>query len=223
MSTLIVGGTSGLGLELAREMSEPKEDVIVTGRHDPKVPFARYHEFHLSRGNLPNRIGQFVLDLPPIETLVYAAGFYQDGHITDLRDEQVDEMINVGGRGLIFFVKKILEKQKTLNELVIITSTSQWTPREFEPVYNFVKAGAAHYSHGQSLDPRIGKTLVVGPSGMKTGFWEGTGKDTSHMMPEDWVAKQIMELRERDDTYIFAKILGATSALPKRVELVETR
>jgi short-subunit dehydrogenase len=218
-NTLIVGGTSGLGRELAYLMaaSDHYEYPIVTGRHDPEVGFAEYREFDLNKGNLPARIGQFVMDLPPIKSLVYAAGFPQMGHITELSDEEVDAMFDVGGRGLVFFVKKLLEKQDYLDELVTITSTSQWTPREFEPVYNFVKAGAAHYSHGQSLDPRIGKTLVVGPSGMDSEFWEGMDKDTSKMMSPEWVARRIMELRQKDDKYLFAKILGATAVLPRRV------
>lgn len=219
MNTLIVGGTSGLGLELAKVMAVEGEKPIITGRHNPEVDFAEYQEFDLSADNLPERVGQFVTGLPPIKTLVYAAGFYQEGRITDLRDEQIDEMIDVGGRGLIFFVKKLLEKQGELPELVTITSTSQWTPREYEPVYNFVKAGAGHYSHGQSLDPRIDKTRVIGVSGMATEFWSGTDKDTSNMLQPEWVARQITQLLDRDEEYIFARVLGATSDLPKRVEI----
>jgi len=219
VNSLIVGGTSGLGLELARNMSTEGSQVFVTGRKDPNVDFAEYKEFDLSVGNLPKRIGEFVTKLPTINTLVYAAGFYQEGRITDLTDEQVDEMIDVGGRGLIFFTKKILEKQNKLDELIAITSTSQWTPRELETTYNFVKAGAKHYAHGQSLDRRVGKTLVVGPSGMKSGFWKKTVKDTSSMMEPSWVAEQIMELRKLDGNYNFAKVLGAFGDLPDRVEI----
>ena len=218
-NTLIIGGTSGLGLELARNEARQGNSVAITGRHNPGIDFAIYREFDLAKNNLPARIGEFVTGLPAINSLIYAAGYYQEGHITDLSDEDVDAMINVGGRGLVFFVKKLLDKQGELDELVTVTSTSQWTPREFEPVYNFVKAGAAHYSHGQSIDSRIGKTLVVGPSGMDTAFWSDTEKDTSVMMRPEWVAEQIMKLRKNNDQYVFAKILGATATLPARVEL----
>jgi NAD(P)-dependent dehydrogenase (short-subunit alcohol dehydrogenase family) len=223
MINLIIGGTSGLGLEVARFMAaqDNYEHPIVTGRHDPEAIFADYREFDLNTEPLADRIGKFVMELPPIHALVYSAGFYQEGHITDLSDADVDKMFNVGGRGLVFFVKKLLEKQGNLEELITITSTSQWTPREFESVYNFVKAGAGHYSHGQALDPSIGKTRVIGVSGMSTEFWDGTDKDTSKMLPPEWVARQIMGLRKSDKRYRFAKILGATADLPQRVEIVE--
>jgi short-subunit dehydrogenase involved in D-alanine esterification of teichoic acids len=50
---LIVGGTSGLGLELARNMSVNDEQAIVTGRHDPNVDFAEYRHFDLAGDHLP--------------------------------------------------------------------------------------------------------------------------------------------------------------------------
>ncbi len=218
MSGLIIGGTSGLGLELARDMAEHHERVIVTGRHDPGVDFAEYRQFDLAGGDLPQRVGRFVLDLPPVGTLVYAAGFYQEGHIADLSDEEVDTMINVGERGLIFFTKKLLEKQRHLDELITITSTSQWTAREREPVYTAAKAGAGHYSHSLSLDPSIGRTRVIGMSGMRTAFWDGTEKDTEPMLDPAWVAERIMELRGDSRQYLFARILGQTE-LPQRVEV----
>ncbi len=221
MSNLIIGGTSGLGLEIAKHMSSVGEDVIVAGRHDPEVSSLEYRHLDLAGGDLPQRMGRFVAELPPIKSLVYAAGFFQEGHMTELSDEDVDAMVDVGGRGLIFSVKKLLQEQGDLGELVTVTSTSQWVPRELEPVYNFVKAGAAHLSHGLSLDPRIDRTLVVGTSGMDTEFWCGTDRDTSSMMSAEWVAERIMDLRRLNAGYTFAKILGAIDGLPRRVEIVE--
>lgn len=223
MSELIVGGTSGLGLNLAKYGLEAGRRVIATGRSIPDVDGIEFRNFDLAQSNLPGAVEEFVGSLPPVDSLVYAAGYFQEGRITDISDEQVDEMISVGGRGLIFFVKKLLEKQGALPELVTITSTSQWTPREFEPVYNFAKAGAAHLSNGLSLDSRIGKTLVVGPSGMATNFWMNTGRDMAGMMDPAWVAGQVENLRNDDYTYRFARILGAFNNLPDRVEVIETR
>ncbi len=223
MNALVVGGTSGMGLELGHLMYANGDSVIVTGRHDPEVESIEYRTFALHEQLLSQRIGEFVSGLPEVHTLVYAAGFFQKGHITELSDDQIEEMLDVGGRGLIYFVKHLLEKQGALPELITITSTSQWTPRELEPVYNFAKAGAGHFSNGISLDPRVGKALVAGPAGTASEFWEGTDQDTSMMMAPKWVAEQIMRLRTDEYSYRFAKILRATDDLPNRVEIEETR
>lgn len=220
MNSLVVGGSSGLGLEVAKQLRAEGE-VYVTGRR-PKLdePGVKYERLDLAQGDLPSRIGQLVMKLPKINHVVYAAGYFQEGRITDLSDEQVEEMIDVGGRGLIYFMKSILDKQDKLDELTTITSTSQWTPRRYEPVYNFVKAGAGHFSNAMAEDGRVGKVLVVGPAGMDTAFWDGVERsDKSSMLDPAWVAGQIIDLRRGDYQYRFVKILRE----PAKVEIKETR
>lgn len=220
MNTLIVGGTSGLGLEIAKGQSEQEGDVYVTGRRELEEAGLHYEQFDLSEPNLPARIGELVTKLPEINTLVYAAGYFQEGTVTDLSEEQIEEMIDVGGRGLIYFTRAVLEKQGQLDELVTITSTSQWTPRKLEPIYNFAKAGAAHFSNAMAEDGRVGKVLVAGPAGMNTGFWEGIERDDlDKMLDPSWVADEVLKLRDDDYKYRFAKIMRQ----PARVEVVETR
>jgi len=221
MTTLIIGGTSGLGYKLALALAKTNEEVYVTGRRelDEKTNII-YKQFDLTTPNLPERIHGLIESLPTITTLIYAAGYFQDGRVTDLSAEQIEEMIDVGGRGLIYATKEILAKQAGLDELVTITSTSQWTPREREPIYNFVKAGAAHFSNAMAEDGRISKVLVAGPAGMDTAFWDGVARDDSaQLLSPEWVASEVMALREGEYKYRFAKILRE----PARVEIIETR
>jgi short-subunit dehydrogenase len=220
MSDLIIGGTSGLGLELARKLVAGGSKVIITGRKNPNVDFTEFKKFNLTADNLSQRIQDLVSGLPEIERLVYAAGFYQEGTVTDLDEEQIETMIDVGGRGLIYFVRSLLEKQGGLKELVTITSTSQWTPRKLEPVYNFAKAGAGHFTNAMAEDGRIEKVMVAGPAGMKTEFWEGVERDDlDTMLDPEWVAQQIMDARQKDYRYKYIRILRQ----PARVEEVEER
>ena len=220
MTTLVVGGTSGLGLELAKELLGSGQKVIVTGRRKLSEKGLGYESLDLSADHLPKKITELVKGLPALNTVVYAAGYFQDGRLTDLTEQQIEEMIDVGGRGLIYLMKAILEKQEQLDELITITSTSQWTPRQREPIYNFVKAGAAHFSNALAEDGRIHKVLVAGPAGMRTAFWDGVKRDDlDSMLDPAWVAQQIMKLRADNYKYRFAKIMRD----PARVELVETR
>lgn len=216
----MVGGTSGLGLEIAKELHGTGDVVYVTGRRELDELSLHYEHFDLAAADLPKQVHQLVAHLPEINRLIYAAGYFQEGRVTDLSEQQIEEMINVGGRGLIYFTRSILEKQDKLDELVTITSTSQWTPRKLEPIYNFAKAAAAHFSNAMAEDGRVGKVLVAGPAGMKTAFWDGTKRDDlDKMLDPTWVAGEVMKLRSDDYKYRFAKIMRE----PPRVEIVETR
>jgi short-subunit dehydrogenase len=219
-TTLIIGGTSGLGLELAKLYAAAGDQVIVTGRTDPKSDFAQFHKLDLGGKNLAETIATFVQGLPTIDRLVYAAGFYQEGRVTDLSPGQINTMVQVGGTGLIYFMRELLAKQGELKELVTITSTSQWTPRKLEPIYNFIKAGAGHFSNSMVEDGRVGKVLVAGPAGMDTPFWDGVNRDDlDKMLPKNWVAEQIIDNLAGNYKYKFIQILRQ----PARIEVVESR
>lgn len=222
MNCLIVGGSSGLGLSLACSLKD-QYTVYVTGRRDFNESNINYVQLDMSSSqDLSQRIHQVVKQLPEIDLFIYAAGFFQDGTVTDLSIKQIDEMMNVGLNGAIFFVRDILLKQQKLPEFVAVTSTSQWTPRLYEPVYTAAKAGVGAFANSMSLDERVQKTLVAGPAGMATNFWSGTDKskhDTSKMLDPDWVAETINDTRKEKYTYKFIRILRE----PARTEVAETR
>lgn len=222
MNCLIIGGTSGLGLALAKKLAGTY-DVHITGRQNPNDKKVVFHALDLSDAekSLP-AIESLIQELPQIDLLIYAAGFFQEGTVTDLTASQINTMLSVGLTNAIYLTRGLLEKQGELSEFIAITSTSQWTPRLYEPVYTAVKAGLGAYANSLSLDPRVKKTLVAGPAGMATNFWKDTDKkahDTSQMLDPDWVADRIIELTRENYSYKFARILRG----PARVEVQETR
>lgn len=218
MNCLIIGGSSGLGLALARKLTA-EYDVHVTGRRDPGDRFIQFISLDLSESDgLRERVQEAVHHVWRVDLLIYAAGFYQEGTITELSTEQIHEMLNVGLVAAMYTAQEVLLAQK-LGGFIAITSTSQWTPRLLEPVYTAAKAGLGAFANSLSLDPRVGKTLVVGPAGMDTSFWSGTDKDTTGMLDPNWVAEQTLTLYDGDFSYKFAHILRG----PERAEVKETR
>src|SRR5688572_23544427 len=220
MKTLIIGGSSGLGLELARILSE-KGEVIVTGRTDPKVNFAEFRRLELNGRGLSKNIAELVADVPQIDLLIYSAGFYLGEPLTDLKDDQIEKMLDVGARGLIYSVRDLLRKQGKLQQLVTITSSSQYTPRPLETIYNFVKSGEAIFSAALADDDRVGKVLVAAPSGMQTAFWrDQPGKDISEYLDPKWAAGQIAEFMAQDYKYKEIRLFRGN---PPKVEEFESR
>lgn len=217
---LIVGGTSGLGLELAKVYSSLGHTVYIAGRKNPNIANVQYLNFSIT-GNLDETISQIdnlLSKLEKINTLIYAAGFYQEGRIDKLEDSQIAKMANVGLLAPTFIIKRLKNNQGKPLKIMLITSSSEYTPREVEPFYAATKAALGMLGASLSLDQEIGKVLVVAPSGMNTPFWD-KNKDTSDYLDPKWVAEKIIELSSGPFKYRYGKILRA----PQRVEIVETR
>lgn len=216
-NVLIVGGTSGLGLELAKLYRDAGMAVYVTGRRLPQEDELNFLYLNLSGKSydLPSKIWSITRMTPPIDIFVYAAGFYQEGRISDLHTNDIENMMAVGLTAPTIFLREILKEQDDLKGFIAVTSTSQWTPRLLEPVYTAVKAGLAALAHSVSLDERVQQVLVAGPAAMATRFWDEDGRDTTAMLDPTWVAEQIVTEYTRGESYREVAILRD----PARIEL----
>lgn len=219
-NALIVGGTSGLGLELGLLFAEEYR-VFITGRHDPGRGelTCTILDLTVERHELGSKLDALLVSLPSIELLIYAAGFSQQGDLGSLEDGEIAAMISVGLVAPAMLIRRILRKQNALAALIVITSTSQWIPRPHEPLYTAVKAGVGMLGNSLSLDPKIGKVLVAAPGGMATQFWRKGERDVTGMLEAPWVARQIHGQFHHDFRYRFVRIPRD----PRRVEVGETR
>ncbi len=217
---LIVGGTSGVGLQLAQHYVAGGHRVCVTGRRNPGLLGAQFQALPIgpSAEALSSEIDGLVSAFPGVQTLIYAAGFLQRGTIDTLDDAALSTMMNVGLLAPAMLAARLKSQAPTPLKLILITSSSQYTPRAQEPAYAATKAGLAMLGASLVRDPGIGKVLVAAPSGIQTPFWAGTNEDTTTMLDPGWVASQIVELSSGAFKYRYAKLLRN----PARTEIVET-
>lgn len=217
-SALIIGGSSGLGLEIAKLISN-RYRVNITGRKDPREPL-NFYELNLSKPySLSSDLDNLLNSLPKINLLVYSAGYYQEGKIDELTDEQIVDMNYVGLIAPQLILRRLIKKQGRLDGLIAITSTSQFNPREKEPVYTGVKAGLAMFAKSAALDSHIGKVLVAAPAAIKTPFWKNTDRDTKGYLDPKWVAERIVDAYNDDSYKKFAEFRIFRE--PPRVEFKE--
>lgn len=216
---LIVGGSSGLGFDLAEHYIGEGHTVCITGRHDPMLAGATYCELNIDDNcrTLTNGIDQILTKFPAINTLIYSAGFCQRATIDELSDADIAQMVNVGVLAPMFLVQRLKNALETPLKVILVTSSSQYTPREMESVYCATKAGLGMFGAALARDKKIGKVLVAAPSGMKSTFWRDSDADVSEMLQTQWVAQQVVELSSGTFKYKYAKILRN----PDRVEVEE--
>ncbi|MEY8879786.1 SDR family NAD(P)-dependent oxidoreductase [Donghicola sp. XS_ASV15] len=216
---LIVGGSSGVGKKLAEHYINEGHTVCITGRNNPGLASARFHAFGVldQASKLGCDIDRLVEEFPAVNTLVYAAGYLQRGHIDDLDDSALQTMVNIGLLAPMMLVQRLKGKANTPLKTMLITSSSQYTPRALEPAYCAVKSGLGMFGASLVRDRGVGKVLVVAPSDINTPFWAGTDEDTSTMLDPGWVADQIVDLSSGVFKYKYAKLLRH----PSRVEVIE--
>jgi short-subunit dehydrogenase len=130
---LIVGGSSGVGLELARHYVSEGHNVCVTGRTEPDLPDARFFPLPItaSAPDLAEGIDRLVTSFTDINTLVYAAGFLQRGAIDTLDDDALLTMTNVGLVAPMMLAARLKPLAPTPLKLMLITSSSGYIQTPF--------------------------------------------------------------------------------------------
>lgn len=197
---LVIGGTDGLGLAIAKCLQQGSARVQVTGRSPEHVSAEPYLDFmRLDIGTNITKLGNdldAVLEWVgcPLDTIVYAPGFNQMKPIEELSDEEIVAQINVCMTAFAMLMSRVVRRQESVQNLIVISSTSQVRPREHESIYAGGKAGLAHLARSIASDKRgvVETTLVALVSGMDTKLQRVRGIDTSALLRPEWVAEQIL-------------------------------
>jgi uncharacterized oxidoreductase len=197
-TVLITGGTSGIGLELAKQLLERGNTVIVTGRDQEKLDTAKralpaVHIFKSDVSN-PKAIAalhdRVIAQFPALDTLVNNAGIMRNLNLNqscDIHDVTREIEINLSGpvRMVQQFLPHLLDRKGAL--IVNVSSGLAFIPFPASPVYCATKA--AIHSFTQSLRVQLDGTSVtvieLAPPAVETpllrGEFAGEMKDQKGM------------------------------------------
>ncbi len=187
---LITGGSSGIGQELARQLHNRGNTVIVTGRDQEKLDATRrmIPEVHIFRsdvsdpGSVTALYETVTAQFPSLDVLVNNAGimrklnFNQDHDLLDLTRE-----IEINLAGPLRMVQQFMPHLKTRRNALIVNVSSglAFVPLPISPVYCATKA--ALHSFTQSLRIQLkdtGITVVeLAPPGVETPLFRGEFAD----------------------------------------------
>jgi uncharacterized oxidoreductase len=185
-TVLITGGTSGIGLGLARELQQRGNTVLVTGRDQGKLDAAQrslrgLHTFKSDVGNLqdigalyPSVLARF----PALDTLINNAGIMRNLNLNLDRDlNDVTREIEINLSGPVRMIQQFLPHLKTRSSALIVNVSSglAFVPFPASPVYCATKA--AIHSYTQSLRIQLegsGVTVIeLAPPGVETPLFRG--------------------------------------------------
>jgi Short-chain dehydrogenase involved in D-alanine esterification of lipoteichoic acid and wall teichoic acid (D-alanine transfer protein) len=185
-TVLITGGTSGIGLELAKQLQQRGNTVIVTGRDQQKLTATKQalpgvHTFRSDVGD-PHAIAALhagvLAQFPALDTLINNAGIMRNLDLNQNRDlTDVTREIEINLSGPVRMVQQFLPHLKTRpNALIVnISSGLAFIPMPISPVYCATKA--AIHSFTQSLRVQLegtGVTVIeLAPPGVETPLFRG--------------------------------------------------
>lgn len=205
--SLILGGTKGIGLSLAKESVVRGITPIVTGR---SAGDAR------TNPSLPNGAISITMDLTdyrsvaqalaqiagyPVEYFIWNAAIWP-GRVLfrTLSLETIDAILTTNFLGPLKMLRRFHEMQVAAGKpyhLIGISSTSAWTKRYQETVYCASKEAQAAFmlNFADELARELPGSLtsIFYPGGTKTEIFGDTGQDMSGYMEPDAVAKVIWD------------------------------
>ena len=183
---LITGGTSGIGLELAKQLLQRGNTVLITGRDQEKLTATEralpgVHTFQSDVSD-PAAIAALYNDVvtrfPTLDTLINNAGIMRNLNLNQDRDlDDVTREIGINLSGPVRMVQQFLPHLKTRKNALIVNVSSglAFIPLPVAPVYCATKA--ALHSFTQSLRVQLSGTGVtvieLAPPGVETPLFRG--------------------------------------------------
>ncbi len=183
---LITGGTSGIGLELAKQLLERDNTVIVTGRDEKKLGATKsalpgVYTFQSDVSN-PEAIAALhhsvLAQFPALDTLINNAGIMRNLNLSDDHDlTDVTREIEINLSGPIRMIQKFLPHLRSRKGALIVNVSSglAFIPLPLSPVYSATKA--ALHSYTQSLRVQLNGSDVtvveLAPPAVETPLFRG--------------------------------------------------
>jgi len=189
-TVLITGGTSGIGFELAKQLLERGNTVIVTGRDQEKLGAAKraLPTLHVFKSDVsdPAEIAALhdavLAQFPALDTLVNNAGIMRNLNLNQDRDlSDVVREIEINLSGPVRMVQQFLPHLRTRQRALIVNVSSglAFIPFPASPVYCATKA--AIHSFTQSLRVQLdGSSVTVielAPPAVETPLFRGEFAD----------------------------------------------
>jgi NAD(P)-dependent dehydrogenase (short-subunit alcohol dehydrogenase family) len=158
---VITGGSSGIGLAIAKRFAQEGAKVAITGRNQKTIdqaiaeigPNGLGIQGDVSKLDDLARIYQTVADhLGKIDTLIVNAGVYVLAPLANFTEEQFDQVSDINFKGAFFSVQKALPVLKDGASVVLISSTVNGKGIPNHSAYSATKAAVRSLARSFSAD-----------------------------------------------------------------------
>lgn len=199
---LVTGGSRGLGKNSALKIAQKGLDVIITYRSNKDEAEAVVEEirkigrnavaFQLDTKNIKS-FDAFVKEVADylqqntgnsrIDYLINNAGTALYSPITEVTEEQLDDMVDIHFKGVFFLTQKLLPVMNDGGGIINISSGLARFATPGSSVYGAVKAGVEMLTKymAKELGERKIKANVIAPGAVETDFGGGRVRDNKEI------------------------------------------
>jgi short-subunit dehydrogenase len=242
---LVTGASSGIGAELAKQLSARGYDVILVARRSERLqqlasqlPGPAYVvpcDLAADATSLPAKVAD--LDLQ-VDVLVNNAGFGTHGRFTEIDPARDAEQVRLNCEALVTlthaFLPGMLERRR--GGVITVASTAGMQPIPYETTYSASKAFARTFSdalNGELRGTGV-RALCVNPGPVPTEWQQVAGYEPDYLPPvpgkisAEQVAREALRAFERGRRTIIPGFLirwymrtNAPVPLPMKLRVVE--
>ena len=207
-TVVITGAGSGLGASLARKYSSLGNHVVLLGRTEEKLAkvaetlASSYSIYTLDvseKTEVVRVFNEIKAEVGFIDLLINNAGVGVFDLAEDLKENHVNQMIDINLKGTIFCTQEVLQEMKERDQgmIVNVVSTAGKEGKVNESVYCASKFGVRGFTESLVKELVGTNVQVYGAymGGMNTDFWDGiyTKEQIKDLMDPDDVADIIMD------------------------------
>jgi short-subunit dehydrogenase len=207
---LILGGTHGLGQEIAKELQRQGEDTFVTGRSYDKAKHGPGMKIDVSTREDITALEKQI-EHTDFTGFYWVAGY---GYIGDFAGQpEPRKMAEVNFANIMPAAQAAWRKLlKTRGSYIVISSTTGLKARKDEAVYAATKHAQVGFARSLGLESeRLESNIKVAlflPGGMRTPFWEGSQPAAfNDFLDPQKVAARIVEQTIKQHDYFYEEII----------------
>ncbi|PWY56690.1 sugar dehydrogenase [Legionella qingyii] len=164
---IIIGGSSGMGLEAAKKLAASELDLLITGRSEHKLKHAA-NEIRRVGGKVEElvtdlydnaQVAQLVMNIKnetrKIKYLINAAGYFKPISFLDHTEEDYDLQVNLN-KAFFFITQAVAEKMKHEGGGAIVNIGSMWAHQAVKATpssaYSMQKAGLHSFTQHLAME-----------------------------------------------------------------------